>query len=261
MVCVTGVLWFWDVFYLSSRRAEGEPEPWWMEWGGGFFPVLFFVFMFRSFVIEPFRIPSESMMPTLLVGDFILVNKYRYGIRLPLINKKIFSISEPQYGDVLVFRYPADPSIDYIKRVVGRPGDEVVYRNKRLFINGHLIEKTTLSDYMDTQQFSFSNRYREKLFHVTHDVLNDSNRPGSFPRMMHFPHDGNCFFSFSEIRCRVPPRHYFVMGDNRDNSADSRVWGFVPEENIVGQAFFIWFHAGRVFPPVDIDIWRIGPFQ
>ncbi|WP_242641484.1 MULTISPECIES: signal peptidase I [Candidatus Ichthyocystis] len=260
LVVFSGFLFAVNFFYASKRRAPGSPDPWWMEWGGSFFPVLLAVFFIRSFLFEPFRIPSGSMVPTLLVGDFILVNKFTYGIRLPLINKKIFSMGEPSRGDVIVFRYPINPRIDYIKRVIGIPGDEVVYSNKRLFINNVLVSKEMASDYMNPSQLTFSKRYKENLLGVVHDVLNDPGRTGLFTRKERFSNSRDCKFGFTEIKCIVPKNSYFVMGDNRDNSSDSRVWGFVPEENILGRAFLIWFHAGSLFPPMDIDLSRIGPF-
>ncbi|CUT17600.1 MULTISPECIES: signal peptidase I [Candidatus Ichthyocystis] len=259
LVVVTGCLWGFNFFYASRRRQCGCPDPWWMEWGGGFFPVLLSVFLIRSFLVEPFRIPSESMLPTLLVGDFILVNKFVYGIRLPMINKKVISIKEPERGDIIVFRYPRDVSIDYIKRVVGIPGDEIVYRNKELLINNVSISKRRAPDYLNTSRLVFSERYQENLLGVFHYVLNDSDRTVFPPPAKNFINDKNCSFSFNEIRCHVPDGSYFVMGDNRDNSSDSRVWGFVPEEYIVGKAFFVWFHAGGLFPPLGIKLSRIGP--
>src|SRR5512134_3658456 len=139
LLVATGAVWLLDRYWLRRRRPEGRPEPWWVEYPKSFFPVILIVFLLRSFLVEPFKIPSGSMLPTLLVGDFILVNKYTYGIRLPVVNVKIMDVNAPQRGEVMVFRYPTNPSLDYIKRVVGLPGDEVVYRNKRLVINGKEI--------------------------------------------------------------------------------------------------------------------------
>src|SRR6476620_10934911 len=139
LLVITGAVWALEVLWLRRSRGAGEQQPWWVEYSVSFFPVILIVFLLRSFLVEPFKIPSSSMVPTLLVGDFILVNKYAYGIRLPVVNRKIVPLGEPSRGDVMVFRYPEDPSLDYIKRVVGLPGDRLEYRNKRLFINGQAV--------------------------------------------------------------------------------------------------------------------------
>jgi signal peptidase I len=189
--------------------------------------VILAVLLLRSFLIEPFRIPSGSMMPTLLVGDFILVNKYRYGIRLPVLNKKVYELDEPERGDVVVFRFPKDPGVDYIKRVVGVPGDHVVYRDKTLFINGEKIAQIPQGNYIGMGSglsMSGADLRREDLTGVKHDIL-------VVPKIRGVNSD-----------VVVPEGHYFVMGDNRDNSNDSRYWGFVPEENLVGKAFMIWMN-------------------
>src|SRR5471030_1554227 len=150
LLVVTGAVCLLDYYVMRKRRAADAKEPWWIEYPKSFFPVILIVFLLRSFLVEPFKIPSGSMIPTLLVGDFILVNKYSYGIRLPVINKKIIDINEPERGDVMVFRYPDDPSVDYIKRVVGLPGDKVAYRNKRLTINGLEVPLNEAGDYLLT---------------------------------------------------------------------------------------------------------------
>ncbi len=193
------------------------------------------------------------MIPTLLVGDFILVNKYAYGIRLPLLNRKVVDVGMPQRGDVMVFRYPVNPSLDYIKRVVGLPGDKVVYRNKRLSINGADMPQTREGDFLDRDRLYYTPRYEEMLGAVRHDILVDSEAPPYVMQPMQFANRDNCHYNSDGFVCQVPAGHYFVMGDNRDNSQDSRVWGFVPDENIVGKAFFIWFNFG--------DLKRIGSFR
>lgn len=206
----------------------------------GFFPVILVVFVLRSFVVEPFKIPSGSMMPTLLDGDFILVNKFTYGIRLPVLNKKVVDINLPQRGDIMVFRYPVDPSQNYIKRVVGLPGDKVAYQNKRLTINGEAVKVDKLGDYQHRLQYS--ELYSEKLGNVEHQILNDTEAHAFISDPSRFPYAENCIYNQSGVVCTVPAGHYFMIGDNRDNSRDSRYWGFVPEENIVGKAFFIWLN-------------------
>ncbi|MEY2631440.1 MAG: signal peptidase [Pseudomonadota bacterium] len=253
LTLVTGVVWVVDTLWLKKLRAVDAKNPWWVEWGSSFFPVILAVFFLRSFIAEPFKIPSGSMIPTLLVGDFILVNKFSYGIRLPVINKKIIDVGEPQRGDVMVFRYPEDPSLDYIKRVVGLPGDRIAYQNKRLTINGEPLASEKLADYLHPERLYYSEQYEEKLGAVSHKLLNDSDAPAFINDAANFPFRENCQYNHSGIQCTVPAGHYFMMGDNRDNSRDSRAWGFVPEANIVGKAFFIWFNFNNPG--------RIGSFQ
>lgn len=262
VLCViTGLLWVADKAVFAKKRPAGSPHPWWVEYGASFFPVIFIVFALRSFVVEPFRIPSGSMIPTLLVGDFILVNKFTYGIRLPVLNNKIVPMNDPQRGDVMVFRYPADPSVDYIKRVVGLPGDKVSYQNKRLTINGVEVPVKPMDDYLHKDRALYSQRFVETLGAVEHETLNDAHVRPDVPTVLDFPGRENCVYNREGVQCEVPPGHYFVLGDNRDQSADSRVWGFVPEGNIVGKAFFIWFHADSILPPKGIDFGRIGSFR
>jgi len=260
LLLITGALYAIN-FKARKKRPKGAKEPLWVEWGADFFPIILIVFFLRSFVVEPFKIPSGSMIPTLLVGDFILVNKYTYGIRLPVINKKIIALNEPQRGDVMVFRYPSDPSVDYIKRVIGLPGDVVAYQNKRLSVNGEPVEATRLDDYIDlecakgaTQCAARSlEQYSAKFGRVEHRLLNNPVVPAAVFDVEHFPYRDNCTYNAAGVSCKVPDGHYFMMGDNRDNSRDSRSWGFVPEENIVGKAFFIWLNFS--------DPGRIGSFK
>jgi signal peptidase I len=238
----TGAFALADGVYFRRQRAAGQKEPWWIEYPKSFFPVILIVFLLRSFLVEPFKIPSGSMVPTLLVGDFILVNKFAYGIRLPIVNKKIVGIGEPKRGEVMVFRYPEDPSLDYIKRVVGLPGDRISYVNKKLTVNGVELPRKPLADYLNRERIHYSKQYQEDLGGVEHSILIEDDVPAAIPFVRSFPFRDNCTYNNSGVTCTVPPGHYFMMGDNRDNSADSRVWGFVPDENIVGKAFFIWFN-------------------
>lgn len=229
---VTGSIWGSWVLYLKFKPIPAEKmaeynEPILIDYARSFFPVIFIVLLLRSFLVEPFRIPSGSMMPTLLIGDFILVNKYAYGVRLPVINKKIIPMGEPKRGDIVVFRFPQDPSIDYIKRVIGLPGDRITYIDKKLAVNGSPVQQTPLATYLGQGKGSTmtgAELLSEDLQGIKHDILvveGHLSREGEFV---------------------VPPDHYFVMGDNRDNSNDSRYWGTVPEENLVGRAFFIWMN-------------------
>jgi signal peptidase I len=251
LVFGSGLIWLLDSIFLAparrrkiaelqgqypNREQSGSPEaaqyeaqvasearePSLVEYARSFFPVLFVVFVLRSFLVEPFQIPSASMVPTLEVGDYILVNKFTYGIRLPVLRTKVLSLSEPERGDVMVFFPPHMNDTYYIKRVVGLPGDEISYRNKRLFVNGKLLEVEPVAEFNDGKsQYSLG---LETLGEATHLYQDNQMRPGR---------------DFSVV---VKPGHYFMMGDNRDNSADSRSWGQVPEKDIVGKAFAIWMH-------------------
>ena len=290
LMVITGVIWFLDVFYLAKQRraaanralaeydarnakltADGIKidntgnraaieagilrQPVWIEYSGSFFPVIALVFFLRSFLYEPFKIPSSSMVPTLLVGDLILVNKFTYGIRLPVLNQKIIQINDPQRGDVMVFKYPRDMSQDYIKRVVGVPGDKITYANKRLTVNGVEIKYTALDDYLDDERLVYNKQYQEGLTGVTHRILNNGRAPTLNPaEVQQFPFkDESCTYTYDSFTCTVPKGNYFMMGDNRDNSLDSRYWGFVPDKNIVGKAFFVWMNLG--------NLRRIGSIQ
>jgi signal peptidase I len=238
---------------LSAARERILAQPWWLDWTAGLFPVILVVFLLRSFLFEPFKIPSGSMIPTLLVGDLILVNKFTYGVRLPVINTKVTEGTAPQRGDVMVFRYPPRPSLDYIKRVVGVPGDEVAYLNKRLTVNGQPVATQALPDFFDKDAMRYSKQFEEALGPKRHRVLNDEDRPAFIPGTEDFPFKDQCRYTVEGVTCKVPAGHYFMMGDNRDNSLDSRFWGFVPDRNIVGRAFFVWMNFG--------DIKRIGSFD
>lgn len=239
-VVFTGVVWLVDKWILAPRRnaiiqtstqihqgveiSRKGDEPVIVEYSKSFFPVLLIVFLLRGFVVEPFRIPSGSMLPSLYIGDFILVNKFAYGIKLPIINEMLIEFSPPERGDVIVFRYPRDPSLDYIKRVIGLPGDHVAYYNKVLYINGNPIERDFVGQYKGPGQAS-ATEYIEHLTGRDHEMLLLPARPNNL-----------------QGEYIVPEGMYFVMGDNRDNSNDSRVWGPVPEENLLGKAFMIWMH-------------------
>ena len=238
---------------IAQAQAHILAQPWWLDWTAGLFPVIISVFFLRSFLVEPFKIPSGSMIPTLLVGDLILVNKFHYGLRIPVINTKITDGEKPQRGDVMVFRYPPKPSLDYIKRVVGLPGDTVAYLNKRLTINGKTIETQTVPEFFDEDSMRYFKQYQEALGAQPHRLLNDDDRPAFIPGVEKFPGFEACNYTIEGVTCKVPEGHYFMMGDNRDNSMDSRYWGFVPEKNIVGKAFFVWMNFG--------SLKRIGSFH
>lgn len=290
LMVITGVIWFLDVFYLAKQRraaadralaeydardakltADGIKldnnsnraaiesgilrQPVWIEYSGSFFPVIALVFVLRSFLYEPFKIPSSSMVPTLLVGDLILVNKFTYGIRLPVLNQKVIQINNPQRGDVMVFKYPRDMTQDYIKRVVGVPGDKITYENKRLTVNGVPVQYTALDDYLDDERLVYNKQYQEALTGVTHRILNNERAPTFNPaEVQQFPFkEESCTYTYESFTCVVPKGNYFMMGDNRDNSLDSRYWGFVPDKNIVGKAFFVWMNLG--------NLRRIGSIQ
>lgn len=238
---------------VEPARQKLLMQPWWLDWTAGLFPVILAVFVLRSFMFEPFKIPSGSMIPTLRVGDLILVNKYHYGIRLPVFNTKLVANNEPQRGDVMVFRYPPQPSLDYIKRVIGVPGDEVAYLNKTLTVNGKPVLRAVQPEFFDSDTMRYARQFQETLDARTYNTLNDDDRPAFVPGASDFPNKDACRYSVEGVVCKVPPGHYFMMGDNRDNSLDSRYWGFVPEANIVGKAFFVWMNFG--------DLGRIGPFE
>ncbi len=238
---------------LAAARQRLLMQPWWLDWTAGLFPVIIAVFVLRSFLFEPFKIPSGSMIPTLLVGDLILVNKYTYGLRLPVLNTKLTTGTPPARGDVMVFRYPPKPSLDYIKRVVGVPGDEVAYLNKKLTINGQPVSKNPVPEFFDEDAMRYFKQFEEDLGGKRHRLLNDDDRPAFIPGAEDFPFKQNCRYSVEGVTCKVPQGHYFMMGDNRDNSLDSRYWGFVPDKNIVGKAFLVWMNFS--------SLKRIGSFD
>ncbi|MGY8902967.1 MAG: signal peptidase I [Burkholderiales bacterium] len=238
---------------IEAAKNRVMQQPWWLDWTAGLFPVIVAVFVLRSFLFEPFKIPSGSMIPTLLIGDMILVNKFAYGVRLPVLNVKVIEVGNPQRGDVMVFRYPPKPSLDYIKRVVALPGDEIAYLNKKLTVNGQSVPVKPVAEFFDTNETRYYKQYEEKLGGVAHRLLNDDDRPAFIAGVEDFPYRQNCRYSVEGVVCKVPAGHYFLMGDNRDNSLDSRYWGFVPERNIVGKAFFIWMNFS--------DIKRFGSFD
>jgi signal peptidase I len=238
---------------MEPARQRLLMQPWWLDWTAGLFPVILAVFVLRSFLFEPFKIPSGSMIPTLRVGDLILVNKFHYGIRLPVFNTKVIANNEPQRGDVMVFRYPPQPSLDYIKRVVGVPGDEVAYLNKQLSINGQPVPRSQEPEFFDSDVMRYAKQFGESLGGRNYKTLNDEDRPAFVSGTTEFAYKDNCRYSVEGVVCKVPDGHYFMMGDNRDNSLDSRYWGFVPEANIVGKAFFVWMNFG--------DLGRIGSFE
>jgi signal peptidase I len=247
-LAVSGGIWLLDVLLLKRGRSKDAKEPLLVEYAKSFFPVILVVFTLRSFLVEPFKIPSGSMMPTLLIGDFILVNKYTYGIRLPVINKKVLELNNPKRGDVMVFRYPWDPSLDYIKRVIGVPGDVVEYRNKKLSINGKPISTQNTGTYSyvgNGLNYITAMVNNERLNGVEHTMMTEPDKPSVYPQqVLDFPFRENCSYNAEGVGfvCKVPAGQYFMMGDNRDASNDSRYWGFVPDENIVGKAFFIWMN-------------------
>ncbi len=247
-LAITGGIWLLDALVLKRRRAPDATEPLLVEYAKSFFPVILVVFALRSFLVEPFKIPSGSMMPTLLIGDFILVNKYTYGIRLPVINKKVVPLNDPERGDVVVFRYPADPGVDYIKRVIGVPGDIVEYRDKKLAINGVPVEtkQTDIYTYVGSRlDYISATVYEERLGEMPHAAMVEPDKPAvDLSQVQDFPFRENCSYNADGegFVCKVPDGHYLTLGDNRDASGDSRYWGFVPDENIVGKAFFIWMN-------------------
>lgn len=259
---VTGGIWLIDSLTTGRNRPKDGKLPWLVDYSKSFFPVILVVFILRSFLVEPFKIPSGSMLPTLEIGDFILVNKYEYGIRLPVINKKIIELGKPARGDVMVFRFPLDPSLDYIKRVVGLPGDVVEYTDKRLTINGEPVETATAGEYSYVASglnYVQGKTWHEKLGAHDHLAMTQEDMP---PVLVHqvlgdFPNRDNCSYNERGFKCSVPEGHYFMLGDNRDASNDSRYWGFVPDQNIVGRAFLIWWNLGEGW---QIKFGRIGHF-
>lgn len=245
-----------DATVIDERNRLSERilrQPWWLEYTAGLFPVIAVVFLLRSFLFEPFRIPSGSMLPTLHIGDFILVNKFDYGIRLPVTNTKIIPVGSPERGDVVVFKYPMDTQVDYIKRVVGLPGDTVEYRDKVLYVNGVEQKQTGSRDFVDDSTMITLEERDEQLGEVNHLIARDARRPSWVPPQGILRKEKSCDYNERGFVCTVPEGHYFMMGDNRDNSEDSRYWGFVPDEDLVGRAVLIWANFG--------DMGRVGGFR
>ncbi len=257
ILVLTGAVLLWDRFIGAPSRArkqKGNAQlPLLVEYTKALFPVIAIVFVLRSFVVEPFRIPSGSMIPTLHIGDFILVSKFKYGIRLPVINKKVIPWGKPQAGDVMVFRYPCDgdrandPAClqkqNFIKRVIGVPGDKIFYEKKKLFINDQELQYEAASDYELRgygQSVNVMKRWMETIGETTHEIIVDAQYGAS-----------------ERLETTVPEDSYFVMGDNRDGSSDSRVWGTVPESDVVGKAFLIWF-SWKKDRATKVDFGRIG---
>ena len=264
---LTGLIALADRLVLAKRRAADAREPWWVEYPKSFFPVLLIVFLLRSFVAEPFKIPSSSMRPTLDVGDFILVNKFAYGLRLPILEQKVVPLSDPQRGDVVVFRYPLNPSQDFIKRVIGLGGDTVAYRDKKLTVNGvPWVQKSAgIYSYLEGLRFETMEQFSEAVPVAgeprAHLAAVDPALPSVSPGQVRaFAGRDNCDYNSngSGFVCKVPAGQYFVMGDNRDRSDDSRYWGFVPDDHLRGRAFFIWFNwddiSGLAFKRVGSGI-------
>lgn len=294
---ISGLIWLFDSMILAPKRKEKiaaaqadnenidedtirkiAPLPVPVDVAQQIFPVIAFVLVLRSFLYEPFQIPSGSMMPTLLVGDFILVEKFTYGLKDPVFRKQFVDVGRPKRGDIVVFKYPEDPMVDYIKRVVAEPGDRIMYRSKRIYIqkpceDGQTCELKPLDlKFENNSEFSLSiphmgrqysrplNKFTESLGELPHQILQDPARPSE--EIGYFNQNGTPVNEWI-----VPEGHYFVLGDNRDNSRDSRFWGFVPEENLVGKAVAIWmsFEFERSddsflpgFLPTNVRFSRVG---
>lgn len=240
LTLASGVIWGLDaLMFAPGRRREGiDGQPALVEHARSFFPIFLVVLLLRSFLVEPFRIPSGSMIPTLLVGDFILVNKFTYGLRLPVTNHRFVALGTPARGDVVVFRYPEDPSTPFIKRIVGLPGDTISYRDKRVLVNGEQVPYAEQGQFLGVKSAAMhtgAELLTETLGAHRHDIIVTPGAPAF------------------DAEFQVPAGQYFVLGDNRDNSRDSRYWGFVPDENLIGKAFFIWMNWDR-----GPDFGRIG---
>jgi signal peptidase I len=219
---LSGFVYLLDILFWARRRKADQKPNLIIEYSRSFFPVFFIVLLLRSLLVEPFRIPSGSLEPTLLVGDFVAVNKFAYGIKIPVWEKKVISISNPKTGDIAVFRWPPVPTYDYIKRVIGVPGDKISYHNKKLSINGQEAKQTFVEYTVDESSGRAVARYKENLNSVEHDIFVRADVPA---------------VDFDIV---VPEGNYFMMGDNRDDSADSRFWGFVPDSYLRGKAFLVW---------------------
>jgi signal peptidase I len=250
-VVLTGLITALDRWILARNRQQqaGEANVL-IDYSRGFFPVILVVFLLRSFLVEPFTIPSSSMRPGLVVGDFILVNKFTYGIRIPVLNTVLIPMNKVQRGDVVVFNFPPNPRVNYIKRVIGLPGDTVEFRNKRLTINGQAIvdQNDGSYDYLEQRVAMIHNdRFKETIGSKTYDVLNIPDAPTlMLSQVTDFPGRDQCRYDDSGFVCKVPLGHYFMMGDNRDNSLDGRYWGFVDDRLLVGKAFFVWMNFSQL---------------
>ena len=236
----SGLIYLFDSFVLNKKTKTGKKTPRWIETGKSFFPIFFTVLLVRSFLIEPFRIPSCSLEPTLLIGDFLIVNKFIYGLRLPVLEKKILALQSPKVGEIVVFRWPPNPKLDFIKRVIGVPGDHIAYHHKVLSVNGKPANQTFVRYTIDESSGQPVAEYLENLNGVKHAIYRHSDIPAQ------------------DFELTVPAHSYFVMGDNRDDSADSRYWGFVDDSYLRGKAILIWMSW-------DSKLWlprfkRIGQF-
>jgi signal peptidase I len=243
-VTVCGISWAVDKFYLAKRRAAGEIAHWGIEVPASIFWVLLIVFLLRSFLAEPFRIPSSSMRPGLVTGDFILVNKLSYGIRLPVLDQKVIDIGSPARGDVAVFKAPHEPDKDYIKRIIGIAGDVVIYKDKKITINGKPVSQVDDGTYSYSEfgQFLTALRFKESIDGREFSIAQFPTYPSLIPQARPTSGVPLCSNEGDTLTCTVPPGHYLAMGDNRDNSLDGRYWGFVPDSHLRGRAFFIWFN-------------------
>jgi len=226
--------------FVFPEVLKRNPEPWYLDYARSFFPVLLIVFLLRGFIAEPFRIPSGSMYPTLEIGDFILVNKFAYGVRLPISHNKIINVGDPRRGDVVVFRYPDQPSQNYIKRLVGLPGDVLSYKDNVLYVNGSPVSSKAIGSY----DYRDSSKRRVNAYQFEEVIAQTNDGADGYAKYNTLAVSPNGFFSSRNWQERVPEGHYFMMGDNRDNSADSRKWGFLPDENVIGKAFFVWMSWG-----------------
>jgi signal peptidase I len=233
LVLITGLISLIDIlFFAAKRKKAGKKKPVVIDYSRSFFPILLIVLLIRSFLIQPYRVPTGSLMPTILPGDFIAVNQFAYGLRLPVINYKIISIGEPQRGDIALFRWPDNPKIIFVKRVVGIPGDHIVYRNKILRINGMIADQKLIGKTLDIEPDNVPVIVQKKL----EDLLG----------VKHYIFIREASGDIGTVDTIVPNGYYFMMGDNRDASDDSRYWGFVPEQNLIGKAFLIWMSWDQV---------------
>lgn len=225
LVLISGAVALSDILFFAKNRSSSKKQPLIFEYARSFFPVFLLVLLIRSFLIQPYRVPTGSLAPTVLPGDFIVVNQYAYGLRLPVLNIKFFNVGQPKRGDIALFRFPGDPSKLYVKRVIGLPGDHIVYRNKTLTINNNIMWQTPFGIDLDVERgIAFPVQVKiEQLDQITHKIFI---RPGHK--------------EWEQTDIVVPPDSYFMMGDNRDNSEDGRAWGFVPEKNLIGRAFGVW---------------------